>query len=582
MRRIINLGRWSLLKPYIVSRLFVLSVFFMILSFAGTFAFELPLDEIDQRIISDISVTGNLTLSEEDILKNVTLNVVSGVKTTIEDVRHDIESLYLLGYFKDVTVKLFSNKGRTNLLFKVSENPLVSSVEFVGNEAVSDDHLRSLIKTKSQHVFSYSVLDNDIEMIKGYYQENGYSLMQLREIDYDRLSKKVTFFIDEGYVNNVSFKGNSISDHLLVREMHLQKGSVFNSLLLRKDREKLLRLGYFSSVSTPKLKPSMDKNAVDIHFDVVERKINSVGLALEQGRASSIINTVVSFKLNNQLGMAESTSLRAQFGQEESYSAHYYMPWIGPYHVSLGLDRWYKIGKEKDSSNKVYSIVRNGGDIVLGYPMGDNIKTFLTYEAESVKEDVSAPSISYMKNSLAFAFSWDSRDSVKRPHYGTYFFWELERGGNFKTFDLGGISYSEFNTEASFFHSFIPSQVLALHAQFSDIDQQTNVNNLEYDLYTVGGTYSVRGYSEADAVPNYTKVVANAEYRIEFSDVFSMAVFYDMGSAYDRNFVYGNMIYGAGFGLRISTPLGPMRFDLAWPSEEDPSPLFHFGLAEMF
>ena len=64
----------------------------------------------------------------------------------------------------------------------------------------------------------------------------------------------------------------------------LQNGSHFNSSLLRTDRETLLKLGYFKSVSPPRLSQGSKENSIVVSFDMLEQVTRKISVGLEQDR----------------------------------------------------------------------------------------------------------------------------------------------------------------------------------------------------------------------------------------------------------------------------------------------------------
>ena len=116
-----------------------------------------------------------------------------------------------------------------------------------------------------------------------------------------------------------------------------------------------------------------------------------------------------------------------------------------------------------------------------------------------------------------------------------------------------------------------------------------------FDLFfNAGGTESVRGYSQ-DALSAYsffdaplggTKlVVGNVELRAPIFWRLSGVLFADAGNTFaDAQPVRLNELgVGLGFGLRINTPLAPIRIDLGFPrSFGETGVRWHFSIGQMF
>jgi translocation and assembly module TamA len=95
--------------------------------------------------------------------------------------------------------------------------------------------------------------------------------------------------------------------------------------------------------------------------------------------------------------------------------------------------------------------------------------------------------------------------------------------------------------------------------------------------FFAGGDISVRGYGYESLGPTddfgaviggQNLLVASIEFDQKFSAGWSWAVFVDSGNAYDRLSEF-SAATGVGAGFRWYSPLGPIRFDLAFPLDKD-------------
>lgn len=100
----------------------------------------------------------------------------------------------------------------------------------------------------------------------------------------------------------------------------------------------------------------------------------------------------------------------------------------------------------------------------------------------------------------------------------------------------------------------------------------------------MGGSTTLRGY-EDDEFDGHEMFLANLELRVPFEKAFSFVIFYDMGMAWNKNnetmnsFNLGDLKDSYGFGVRVRTPMGNLRLDVANGENET---FTHFGFGEMF
>ncbi|HET8730328.1 MAG TPA: autotransporter assembly complex family protein [Moraxellaceae bacterium] len=113
---------------------------------------------------------------------------------------------------------------------------------------------------------------------------------------------------------------------------------------------------------------------------------------------------------------------------------------------------------------------------------------------------------------------------------------------------------------------------------FSDVPQSMR--------FFAGGDQSIRGYAYKSVSPHDANGIAigarnlltgSMEYDYEFMPRWRGAVFTDVGNAFDSP--REPMKVGSGFGIRWVSPVGPIRFDLAWPVSEAKQNLrIHFSM----
>ncbi|MCK4086233.1 BamA/TamA family outer membrane protein [Acinetobacter radioresistens] len=102
--------------------------------------------------------------------------------------------------------------------------------------------------------------------------------------------------------------------------------------------------------------------------------------------------------------------------------------------------------------------------------------------------------------------------------------------------------------------------------------------------YFTGGDQSIRGFDYKSLSPEefgykvggQALATTSLEYNYQFKDGWRAAVFADAGNAYDKDFNTPTA-YSAGLGIRWSSPVGPIRLDVAAGLSDDNIPIrLHF------
>ena len=112
-----------------------------------------------------------------------------------------------------------------------------------------------------------------------------------------------------------------------------------------------------------------------------------------------------------------------------------------------------------------------------------------------------------------------------------------------------------------------------------------NFEKVPYNLrFFAGGDQSLRGFDYKSLSPNsfgfkvggQALAVGTLEYNYQFKEGWRAAVFTDFGNAYDAKFSNDNE-YSLGLGIRWSSPIGPIRLDVASGVSDPDHPIrLHF------
>lgn len=192
--------------------------------------------------------------------------------------------------------------------------------------------------------------------------------------------------------------------------------------------------------------------------------------------------------------------------------------------------------------------------------------------------------------SLAFGWSRDTRDILADPTAGSYTSLDFEEAGSI----FGGeVNFRKLQAEQRWFYQLKNKRdVIALRLMGG-----LSMGSLPlFESYSVGGANTLRGYQE-DAFRGNSMVLANLEFRRPISregrvNKLTAVGFIDVGDAFGGAFptvVPGfevpaddaslKLHVGVGAGLRVVTPIGPIRLDFGWGSEGSQA---HFSFGHTF
>jgi len=551
-----------------------------------------------KRSITSIAVSGNHILSSEEIFNKAEIESKVGHRIDAQLLKNDIKKIFSLGIFNKVGYSYEPYSTGVKLIFVVEETSIVNKIKFKNNRSFQVDTLSNIMQQKENEIIDYNLLENDIAAINDYYYQHGYTLSSIYEAKLEAENTLVVRF-NEPEVGKIIITGNVYTKkELLLREFSLQNGDIYNAKTMKEDRKRLFKLGYFSMVSLPIVVPSKEEGRVDIKVRVKEKKKNTLNFG--GGIASDEQFGFVKLNFINILNTGEQISLRLQTGQQRSYDRtsyklRYFNPWFFDKRYSLGYSKYLIVGYESvrnatDITDEVLSIARDGFSIDLGWqlPFGKRYKLITEYKEEQVKESAVYPRISYVKRSLAGTYTYSGLEYSQRNivNAGESFILRYEKGGSIGLWeglelDLASVSFSKYDMAYNHFTSLTERSVIGARIRSGVFVSAREENILEGEEYSVGGGGTVRGYSDLHPIGTGPKMlVINLEYRYLIQDWLQGILFYDWGNAYsDVNIDPREFRSGAGFGARITTPIGPIRMDIGKGAGDW---MFHFGLGQAF
>jgi outer membrane protein insertion porin family len=528
---------------------------------------KIPLN-IDYRL-SDIRLVGLNTVSENEVHEVLTIAPGEFYSSLRAEVGR--QKIMDLSYFEKTTYTKSNSGNAAVLTYFVSENPVIKSIDLSGSIEFSKEELLQNFSTKPGEVLSYKKLQKDILRLENFYKDKDYTFSKVIAVDEPTSANNyvLTFRVNEGRLKNIAVTGNTVTqEYVIRREMEMRPGEVFSASTLREDLRKIYNLNYFQTVD-PEVFFNENTNDVDVTVNVKEKKTSQVSMGGGYGQLQGWFG-FADVLLDNIYGTAQSVLLKAQFGQKlTSYQMRYYNPWMWSNRTSFTGKLWSTYGYNYLTGERE---LRNGWSTAIGFQRSLHITETYSFKYEDVF-NTDDRSKNYLDRALGYSIAYDSRDQWMNPTSGSYDIFSMEHSSSF----LGGtIDASRYSVQANRFYSLAEKQVLALRGVYNyaigDI--------FATEQYYIGGTSgdNIRGYGDIVA-KGLQRAFFNFEYRYIFSDMFVGLLFYDIGQAinqvYDPNDDDDNFenhhgwASSMGFGLRIITPIGPIRLDYGWPQYKE-------------
>lgn len=536
-------------------------------------------------------------------------------------IKADISALGSSGYLSEINPVITVVPEGVKVAYKVTVNPVVKSVQFEGNTVYSNEMLVNYLNVQPNTVLNTVQVGERIQGINAAYNRDGYILARVNDMAVDQ-DGVLHISITEGIVEDIVPHGNKkTKDYVILREFNQKKGQPFNKFLVRRSVEKVYNLGYFDDVNVRLLEGSTPDKVV-IEIDVLEHKTGTITLGAGYSDSDGFVG-IVEVGEDNLRGTGDKIKVHWEFGGTagyKNYSVSYLRPWIDSKGTSLGLtifdreDTYTDYNSDGDEISQ-YVKTQKGINVSLGRQTGEYTRDYVTLEtrkdgwkfdedensgynyAEGAGEGSDPAKYgSYTWNNEKYDFkgdnyiennfgrtnsvSWqkvyDSRDNIYDPKRGKRVSATVQWAGH----GLGGdFDYYKFTGEYRNYKAIGNNQVIAFRARLGWAQ-----GDVPYSaLYTLGGADTLRGF-EDDQFRGKKMYNATLEYRVPIFNKVTGVLFTDMGDAWDAPRVTWydddkSFNISVGAGVRISTPIGPIRLDYGVSKDDNK---FHFSFGGQF
>lgn len=573
------------------------------------------------KTITKQIIEGNVTVPEAEIA--AALKTKPGMQFTEAGLSEDLSAIYDLGWFYDLRPEFKTVPEGVQVIYHVMENPVYQKTEVEGNTVLNKQRVASFFDLEQGKIANLKNINKCVQKLEEEYRSNGYILARVTDVHMEK-DGTLKVAVNEGVVEGFKVKGNvKTKDYVVTREMKLKKGEPFNAKAARRSMQRVYNLGYFEDVNI-KLNPGREPNGVEVEISVVEMNTGTFGIGAGYSNADGFVG-MVSIGDKNFRGIGDKINLRWEFGGEDNknYDFSYTRPWLDDKETSATINLYditneyadYNIdgdeiarydkkrrGQEITFSRRThnefvsnYITIKNRDDIYKGEADGYENDPNQYYEdnfyKENEKGEVVNKSDKYetwmpktaaerrkenfgVTRSITFGRVYDSRDNVYDPHEGKRIGYSVEWAGG-----MGGdFDFTKWTADWRYYFRAGGESVWALNlgAGYASGDMPLS------QRFTMGGSDTLRGY-EDDQFRGNSMLKATLEYRFPIVKKVQGVLFTDNGYAWDKRhedeFDMGLLKNSYGVGLRINSPLGPVKLDYGYGEDGGK---FHFSFGGQF
>lgn len=524
----------------------------------------------------------------------------------------------------------------------------VGTIDVISNvKAIDPATLRSKIKFSSGSVYNADLLEKSVEAMTIETAKRGYAFANIHPRGDRNFQTKIinlAFVVEEGaraYIERINIRGNlRTRDYVIRREFDLSEGDAYNRALIDRAERRLKNLNYFKSVKITN-EPGSAPDRVVVNVDVEEQSTGEFSISGGYSTSDGFI-AEASVADRNLMGRGQFAKATVSYGQRtRGFELSFVEPYLLGYRMAGGIDLY---ARNNLASNYVsYDSKTVGSNLRLGFALTEELSLQPQYTIYRQEIDLASnyncwpassscqPASLAVRKELAqgpvvvsligYSLNYNTLDNNKLPTSG--FFGQLKQ--DFA--GLGGdVNFIRTTLEGRTYHEVLTDVVGVLKLQGGNVSGWGSKDLRMLDHFQMGPNlvrgFAPNGIGPRDLTPGTTNDSlgstlywgASVEFQTPLyflpkSIGIKVAAFADAGGAWDyqgptsyqgQTLQVGldgaNMIRSSvGMGLIWDSPLGPLRFDVAYPLSKycatptgggaevcDKTQIFRFGAGTKF
>ncbi len=494
---------------------------------------------------------------------------------------------YLTADIVSTTVEFNQEQNRVLLHLQIQEGvqTLIEDIHIVGEEDESFlKNLRKQLALRERDPFDLDKLVQTIERFQEFYANKGYikaDIKDFRSFNADQSRVILTLKIERGiqfFVGKISVQGIiRTKKEFVMRELQVQEGDIYNPQKIRETVRRLLQLGFYDSATFQVLDPKSTNPVQDMLLVVKETSAKDVEFGFGYNTETDF-KGFVEYSDKNVLNYGGKATARIEASIERPKVTLQYRH---PHLLVRDNDLLLSVFDDIQKDNNSFEIERRGGRLALQQKFSESFSTSVGYffeidDPSNVKKDAVLSKLDTSILHVAgfdLQASWDTRDNLIVPQKGGY----LQVGLRSALEAVGAeTEFLELYAQGYVYWELFDNVVLANALKGRQVQPIRSSDQTPiYLRYFAGGDGSVRGFKrheigpigdEGNHIGGDRMFAVTTELRFPIYSVLGGVIFFDAGANWlnDNGFESDDLRETLGAGLRIATPIGPLRVDYGY------------------
>ena len=399
------------------------------------------------------------------------------------------------------------------------------------------------------------------------------------------------FRVTEGekvFIRRINIIGNSrTKDKVIRREFRIKEGDAYNASQLRRSKQRVSDLDYFSQVDLQTAPVPGNPSLLDANMSVAEKSTGAFNIGVGWSSYDGLMFETGIVE-RNILGTGNIANLNVMLSQKETqYTVGLTDPYFLDYDLTAGVDLFRTTRDNSDSSSYEYETI--GGTVRFGWNYTENLRHVARYTlrqdditnvdsdaALAIQQQRGKTIVSLVGQDLIY----DKRDSKIDPTTGYYTSLGVNvagLGGDSKYYNINlmGIKYFSVTDDVVFSLRGDAGRVWGWGGQKVRINDRYFLGDSTLRGFEYGGV-SARDIRSDDALGGNWYTTASAELSFPLGlpkemgikgKLFSDAGYIGKPDDYDKAETYysDKIRVGVGTGILWTSPMGVINLDFTYP-----------------
>jgi len=529
-----------------------------------------------------------------------------------------IKNYYLTKGFLDVAVidSFTINDGNADIFFRIQEGKqyFLNTINLSGNATLTDKQIISIFKLKENKPYNpVAIQVNRSELDEAYHEESKLFL-ETKTSQLVTDSVVVNIEIQEGpdvYINKIYVEGmkENLDSNVIFRELDFKVGDKYVKSNIDASQRKLMEIGIFSMAAIMPVKNTTNDTTVNLVIELRElnrREILSSGgyypVIVNEGvdpvsalggdvawKDRRVFNSAANLEIKSLLAIPVETGLQYPRATVDVLLSN---QWILGLRIPTELSGFFQSFRNYEQTDGIY---RYGFQLanILRFDERSYLRTILRWELFDDKKRDDKNDIE--NRSFRIIGRLDKANNPLYPSRGYVLFTEFISVGGL----LGGNrTYQKIDTGIQGYLPIRKDWTMASRIKYGmifdwDEDYDEYETTLLYDKFYLGGSSSLRAWEALKFLTDndentprgeLIRLLLNWEIRFPIVWLLGGEIFLEGGQLTDKinNVALKSIQWGRGFGVTLSSPLGPIRLDYACQFDKPGSGRLNLGFLYIF